>query len=356
MAQHQDYGDYDYVMDKIEYQDDHHYTDYGDPRDSHYHGGHQGVDQHRGQHEDDPGQQGEDHQYHHRRQQESDFKRGYPGVHHYRGHGGGDHHSGQRAGPQHQEHKGINHQRGQYKNKFKRIPGEHYLENPGFTKDIFDFERHHSDLFETNIPGHIAPHNSHNHGKRQVLHGPNKHSLKLDKGFFDENFPGTADIFDENLFDQSGIKFQNGYKFNNNLNKNHHNPNILGQIQNNKLLNNRFRFKRNRHRNRFQGSKEQQFQDVNLESYETSDDQNTQNYGNNPQNILDHQPEDVLDKGPLLTELVFQQRHPSLQNIPPGQGLRFRHQGNRPRHRPRFKKNVGAGFLGLGNIVTVRWS
>ena len=82
---------------------------------------------------------------------------------------------------------------------------------------------------------------------------------------------------------------------------------------------------------------------------------------------LHHLQEDVLDKGPLLNDLLYRQTGPLQQNHPqfvngniyqPGQGYDFRYHGNpgnipRNNNRNRFKKNTG--FLGLGNIVSVRW-
>ena len=79
---------------------------------------------------------------------------------------------------------------------------------------------------------------------------------------------------------------------------------------------------------------------------------------------------DVLDKGPVLNDLLYRQTGPLQQNHPqygngnkhqPGHGYNFGYHGsqgnlprNKNRNKTRFKKNTG--FLGLGNIVSVRWS
>ena len=85
---------------------------------------------------------------------------------------------------------------------------------------------------------------------------------------------------------------------------------------------------------------------------------------------LHHLQGDVLDKGPLLNDLLYRQTGPLQQNHlqfingnkhQPGHEYDFRYQGsnpgnlsrNRNRNKHRFKKNTG--FLGLGNIVSVRW-
>ena len=103
------------------------------------------------------------------------------------------------------------------------------------------------ELFETNIAGHVRRPQHHQHSKRQVLHGPNKHSLHLDKGFFDENFPGSVESFEDTFSGHEGPRFQNNFKTGNQFHDQQHNPTIGHHYQNNQI-----RLKRNR--NKFNGN------------------------------------------------------------------------------------------------------
>ena len=96
---------------------------------------------------------------------------------HHGGHGGGNHHhqhSKQKENgyladtdgtvDKHGGHNAHDYRENELKrNSFRRNPGDYFQENHGFTKNVFE------------NGGHF-----HHHGKRQVLHGPNKHTLHLE--------------------------------------------------------------------------------------------------------------------------------------------------------------------------------
>jgi len=316
-----DYGDYDYVMDKVYYQSEveegvgknEYEFDYSDS-----HNPAVGL-----------GQSNRNHKLAGSNQHLQSQRERNNHNHHQRGHQGG-----------------IRQHGGRHQN-----PGQRYQENIGFTKDTFN--------------------------------GPNRNNLHLDRGFFDKNFPGEVNSNEQPFYGGPDNTFQNDH-----LHNHHRDPNADIHVANNQFLPNQIRLKRNK--NRFNGNNQQQFQTGQVgghDNFEQQSQQN-QNQGGNPSfhHNFDghhHQQEDVLDKGPLLTDLVFRQGHPPPQNYGDehrqhlGQGLGFRQpniqanlypgsqaspvfSGNqatlpRNRNRPRFKKNT-AGFLGLGNIVSVRWS
>ena len=91
---------------------------------------------------------------------------------------------------------GINHHSDQH-----RFAGQGYSEGPGFTKDFFEDQNLNNAFFDENIADddHLNNHphfddHEKNHGKRNTLpyiHKQNHNNLKLNKGFFDENFSGV---------------------------------------------------------------------------------------------------------------------------------------------------------------------
>ena len=170
----------------------------------------------------------------------------------------------------HHQHAGHQHA---HRNRYtqERYQGE----NQGFTKELFHFENknHNQEFFQT--PGHPHPHHNsakHTHGKRQTPHRLNKNNpvLNLDKGFFDENFPGVIGSNDKDFFGHPDHSLQDNFKLNQNIanpeealhNINHNKGN---QISSNQFQNNQSRFKRNR--NRFRGNNQNRFQNEYSDGY-----------------------------------------------------------------------------------------
>ena len=251
---HHEYSDYhqdEYHQDHHQY---HHVDDYhGGQQEDEHHKGEYGGDNHNhngGKVEWDEGAHGGNDHYLHGGQHDRD---------HHVGHHGGNHHykhGGTKEDDYHEEYEGgLGNHRGEYhdRNTLRRSPGKRFKENQGFTNNVFGFKKQNSfkELFETNIAGQIRRPHSHQHSKRQVLHGPNKHSLTLDKGFFDENFPGSVESFEETYSGHEHPRFQNSFKPGKHFPNQHHNPSNGHHFQNSPI-----RFKRNR--NKFQGNNQLQ--------------------------------------------------------------------------------------------------
>ena len=163
----------------------------------------------------------------------------------------------------------------QHAHRNRYTPGRYQGENVGFTKELFHFENKNpnQEFFQTD--GNPNTHHKgakYNHGKRHTSHRLNNNNpvLTLDKGFFDENFPGVIGSNDKDFFGHPDHSLQDNFKLNQNIanpdealhNINHHKGN---QISSNQFQNNQSRFKRNR--NRFRGNNQNRLQNEYSDGY-----------------------------------------------------------------------------------------